>query len=86
MIMENSNELKAIIYNSLLKEVFDIISEDCRNQVINILDEKMANYKELAMNTNMDIEDVRIKYNIYSDLKKLIWETKTLAYLLLVWH
>ena len=72
MIMENSNELKAIIYNSLLKEVFDIISEDCRNQVINILDEKMANYKELAMNTNMDIEDVRLKYGIYSDLKKLI--------------
>ena len=70
--MENSNELKAIIYNSLLKEVFDIISEDCRNQVINILDEKMANYKELAMNTNMDIEDIRTKYNIYSDLKKLI--------------
>ena len=79
MIMENSNELKAIIYNSLLKEVFDIISEDCRNQVINILDEKMANYKELAMNTNMDIEDVRLKYGIYSDLKKVIWKTKMLA-------
>ena len=70
--MENSNELKAIIYNSLLKEVFDIVSEDCRQQIVNILDEKMANYKELAMNTNMDIEDVRLKYGIYSDLKKLI--------------
>ena len=72
MIMENSNELKAMVYNSMLKEIFDILSEDCRNQVIKILDEKMANYKELAMNTNMDIEDIRIKYNIYSDLKKLI--------------
>jgi nitrogen regulatory protein PII-like uncharacterized protein len=70
--MENSNELKALIYNSLLKEVFDIISEDCRQQIVNILDEKMANYKELAMNTNMDIEDVRLKYSIYSDLKKVI--------------
>jgi len=70
--MENSNELKALIYNNILKEVFDILSEDCRNQVLNILDEKMENYKELAMNTNMDIEDVRTKYNIYSDLKKLI--------------
>ena len=70
--MENSNELKAIIYNSLLKEVFDIISEDCRQQIVNILDEKMANYKEIAMNTNMDIEDVRLKYGIYSDLKNLI--------------
>jgi len=79
MIMENSNELKAIIYNSLLKEVFDIISEDCRQQIVNILDEKMANYKELAMNTNMDIEDVRLKYGIYSDLKKVIWKTKMLA-------
>ena len=77
--MENSNELKAIIYNSLLKEVFDIVSEDCRQQIVNILDEKMANYKELAMNTNMDIEDVRLKYGIYSDLKKLIWKTKMLA-------
>lgn len=72
MIMENSNELKALIYNNILKEIFDILSEDCRNQVLNILDEKMENYKELAMNTNMDIEDVRTKYNIYSDLKKLI--------------
>lgn len=70
--MENSNELKALIYNSMLKEVFDIISEDCRQQIVNILDEKMANYKELAMQTSMDIEDVRTKYNIYSDLKKLI--------------
>lgn len=70
--MENSNELKTLIYNNMLKEIFDILSEDCRNQVLNILDEKMENYKELAMNTNMDIEDVRTKYNIYSDLKKLI--------------
>ena len=69
--MQNSNELKSIIYNSLLKEVFDIISEDCRQQIVNILDEKMANYKELAMQTNMDIEDIRLKYSIYSDLKKL---------------
>ena len=72
MIMENTNELKAIIYNSLIKEVFDIISEDCRNQIINILDEKMENYKELAVNTSMNIEEVRTKYNIYKDLKKLI--------------
>ena len=70
--MQNSNELKSIIYNSLLKEVFDIISEDCRQQIVNILDEKMANYKELGMQTNMDIEDIRLKYSIYSDLKKLI--------------
>ena len=72
MIMQDSNELKALIYNSLLKEVFDIISEECRQQIVNILNEKMENYKELAVNTSMDIEDVRTKYNIYSDLKKLI--------------
>jgi len=72
MIMENTNELKAIIYNSLIKEVFDILSEECSKQVINILDEKMANYKELGMQTNMDIEEIRLKYSIYYDLKKLI--------------
>jgi len=72
MIMQNSNELKAFIYNSLLKEVFDIINEEYRQQIINILNEKMENYKELAISTDMDIEDVRTKYNIYSDLKKLI--------------
>ena len=70
--MQNSNELKAIIYNSLLKEVFDIITEDCRKQIINILDERMATYKDLGMQTNMDIEEIRMKYGIYSDLKKLI--------------
>jgi hypothetical protein len=70
--MENSNELKALIYNSMLKEVFDIISEECRQQIINILDEKMENYKTLGMETYMDIEEIRLKYSIYSDLKKLI--------------
>jgi ribosomal protein S7 len=72
MIMENPNELKALIYNSLIKEVFDILSEECSKQVIKILDEKMANYKELAMQTNIDIEEIRLKYSIYYDLKKLI--------------
>ena len=72
MIMENPNELKALIYNSLIKEVFDILSEECSKQVINILNEKMANYKELAMQTNIDIEEIRLKYSIYYDLKKLI--------------
>ena len=70
--MQNSNELKALIYNSLIKEVFDILSEECIKQVINILNEKMANYKELAMQTNIDIEEIRLKYSIYYDLKKLI--------------
>ena len=70
--MENSNELKALIYNSMLKEIFDIISQDCRQQIINILDEKMENYKTLGMETYMDIEEIRLKYSIYSDLKKLI--------------
>ena len=70
--MQNSNELKAFIYNSLLKEVFDIINDEYRQQIINILNEKMEHYKELAISTDMDIEDVRTKYNIYSDLKKLI--------------
>jgi hypothetical protein len=70
--MQNSNELKALIYNILLKEIFDIINEDCRKQIINIIDEKMENYKNLGMQTNMDIEDVRTKYNIYSDIKNLI--------------
>ena len=70
--MENSNELKALIYNTLLKEVFDIISEECRQQIVKILDEKMENYKTLGMETYMDIEEIRLKYGIYSDLKKLI--------------
>jgi len=72
MIMENSNELKAFIYNSMLKEIFDIIDEDCRQQIINIIDEKMENYKNYGMQPNMNIEEIRLKYSIYSDLKKLI--------------
>ena len=70
--MQNSNELKAFIYNSMLKEIFDIISEDCRKQIVNILDERMENYKNYGMQPNMDIEEIRLKYGIYSDLKNLI--------------
>jgi len=73
MIMENTNELKAMIYNSILKEIFDILSEDCRNQVMNILDEKMEHFKTIAMSNAMDIEEIRAKYVIYNDLKNLVW-------------
>jgi len=72
MIMENTNELKAMIYNSILKEIFDILSEDCRNQVMNILDEKMEHFKTIAMSNAMDIEEIRAKYVIYNDLKNLV--------------
>ena len=72
MIMENTNELKAMIYNSILKEIFDILSEDCRNQVMNILDEKMEHFKTIAMSNTMDIEEIRAKYVIYNDLKNLV--------------
>lgn len=70
--MENTNELKAMIYNSILKEIFDILSEDCRNQVMNILDEKMEHFKTIAMSNAMDIEEIRAKYVIYNDLKNLV--------------
>jgi hypothetical protein len=70
--MENLNETKAIIYNSLLKEVFDIISQDCRKEVEKILDERMEYYKIVAMSNALDIEEVRLKYGIYNDLKNLI--------------
>jgi len=70
--MENLNETKAIIYNSLLKEVFDIISQDCRKEIEKILDERMEYYKIVAMSNALDIEEVRLKYGIYNDLKNLI--------------
>jgi hypothetical protein len=70
--MENLNETKAIIYNQLLKEMFDIISQDCRKEVEKILDERMEYYKIVAMSNALDIEEVRLKYGIYNDLKNLI--------------
>ena len=30
--MENLNETKAMIYNNLLKDLFDIISQDCKKE------------------------------------------------------
>jgi hypothetical protein len=70
--MENLNETKAIIYNSLLKEVFDIISQECRKEIEKILDERMEYYKMVAMSNALDIEEVRLKYGIYNDLKNFI--------------
>jgi chorismate mutase len=69
--MENS-ELKVSIYNNMMKEIMDIISEDCKQEVARILDERMEYYKTIAMSKSMDIEEIRTKYNIYNDLKKLI--------------
>jgi hypothetical protein len=70
--MENLNETKAIIYNSLLKEVFDIISQECKKEIEKILDERMEYYKMVAMSNALDIEEVRLKYGIYNDLKNFI--------------
>lgn len=70
--MENLNETKAMIYNTLLKEMFDIISQDCKKEVEKIIDERMEFYKTVAMSASMDIEEVRLKYGIYNDLKNLM--------------
>lgn len=70
--MENLNELKAMIYNNLLKEMFDIISQDCKKEVEKIIDERMEFYKTAAMSASMEIEEVRLKYGIYNDLKNLM--------------
>jgi chorismate mutase len=69
--MENS-ELKVSIYNNMMKEIMDIISEDCKQEVARILDERMEYYKTIAMSKSMAIEEIRTKYGIYNDLKKLI--------------
>jgi chorismate mutase len=70
--MENSNELKVFIYNNILKEVLDIISEDCKKEVVRILDERMEYYKTIGMSKSMDIEEIRTKYSIYNELKNLV--------------
>jgi hypothetical protein len=70
--MENLNETKAMIYNNLLKDLFDIISQDCKKEVEKIIDERMEFYKTVAITASMDIEEVRLKYGIYNDLKNFI--------------
>ena len=70
--MQNSNELKVLIYNLMLKEVFNVISEDCRKEIEKIIDERLEYYKTIAMSNSMDIEEIRTKYVIYNDLKNLL--------------
>jgi hypothetical protein len=72
MIMENSNETKAFIYNNMIKEILDIISQDCRKEVEKIIDERLEHLKTIAMSNAMDIEEIRAKYVIYNDLKNLL--------------
>jgi hypothetical protein len=70
--MQNSNELKVLIYNLMLKEVFNVISEDCRKEIERLIDERLEYYKTIAMSNSMDIEEIRAKYGIYNDLKNLL--------------
>ncbi len=70
--MQNSNELKVLIYNIMLKEVFNVISEDCRKEIERLIDERLEYYKTIAMSNSMDIEEIRAKYSIYNDLKNLL--------------
>lgn len=70
--MQNSNELKVLIYNLMLKEVFNVISEDCKKEIERIIDERLEYYKTIAMSNSMDIEEIRAKYGIYNDLKNLL--------------
>jgi hypothetical protein len=70
--MQNSNELKVLIYNLMLKEVFNVISEDCRKEIERLIDERLEYYKTIAMSNSMDIEEIRAKYSIYNDLKNLL--------------
>jgi hypothetical protein len=52
--------------------LFDIISQDCKKEVEKIIDERMEFYKTVAITASMDIEEVRLKYGIYNDLKNFI--------------
>lgn len=70
--MQNSNELKVLIYNTMLKEVFTVISEDCTKEIERIINERLEYYKTIAMSNSMDIEEIRAKYVIYNDLKNLL--------------
>lgn len=70
--MENANEYKLTIYNSILKETLDIINEDCKKEVVRILDERMEAYKTFAITGSLDIEEVRYKWSIYNEIKNLI--------------
>lgn len=56
----------------MLKEVFNVISEDCRKEIERLIDERLEYYKTIAMSNSMDIEEIRAKYGIYNDLKNLL--------------
>ena len=70
--MENANEIKFSIYNTILKETIDVISADCKKEILTILEERMDYYKTIAISGSMDIEEVRFKYGIYNEIKNLI--------------
>lgn len=57
------------VLNYVLHETFAALNEECRKEISNELEQKIQNYMRLAMDSKMDIDMVRFKHQIYTDLK-----------------
>lgn len=66
--VEEKAQMKLNIYSYVLTEIVSMLNNEHKAELISFFQDKMQNYKNLAIDPTMDIDMCRAKHEIYKEL------------------
>lgn len=64
--------IKESVYYGILNELSFIISDECNQEIIDIIDEKMGYIKDSVMEDVVGVDKLRERYAILKSVKQLL--------------
>jgi hypothetical protein len=67
--VEEKTQMKLDIYSYVLTEIVSMLNDEYKAELRSFFQNKMQNYKNLAIDSTMDIDMCRAKHEIYKELE-----------------
>jgi hypothetical protein len=67
--VEEKTQMKLDIYSYVLTEIVSMLNDEYKAELRSFFQNKMQNYKNLAIDPTMDIDMCRAKHEIYKELE-----------------
>lgn len=67
--VEEKTQMKLDIYSYVLTEIINMLNDEHKAELRSFFQNKMQNYKNLAIDPTMDIDLCRSKHEIYKELE-----------------
>jgi hypothetical protein len=67
--VEEQAQMKLNIYSYVLTEIVSMLNDEYKAELRSFFQNKMQNYKNLAIDPTMDIDMCRAKHEIYKELE-----------------